>query len=186
MNLKNPLSLGALAGFLGLAVPAQAVNVLVETDPATFALGGGAIHLRLRPDSSLCSYGIGAYALDFPSLMVDLHQPNRKEDWKVSIQPGIGLFADRGFGIPSRHWTLGMQAGIQRFSVEAPGQEGSDGYWNLLVMPRAGFHWAPFQNGFYLFPWAGVGYTRTISGTSGDFDVSPVVPFATLHMGWQF
>lgn len=180
--------LGAMAAaILPYAVPAHATGILLETDPATFPLAGGAIHLRLRPATlSQWTFGAGVYALDFPGMLVDLTPENKDEKWNVRIQPGIGLFTDRDFGERNHHMTVGTQVGVQRFEVDAAGLNGSDGFWNLLVMPRIGYHWAPFHNGFYLFPWAGIGYTKTISGSTGDFHVAPLVPFATMHVGWEF
>ena len=178
--------LGALAG-LALPFAAHGANLLVETDPATFPLAGGALHLRVRPEACPSwTFGAGIYALDFPSLLVDLTPENKGEDWNVRIQPGIGIFTDRDFGEKNSHLTLGGQVGLQRFEVDATGRKGSDGFWNLLIMPRIGYHWAPFDNGFYLFPWAGLGYTKTVSGSTGQFHVAPLVPFATMHVGWEF
>jgi len=188
MRHTTKTGLGALAAaLLPLTNSAQAADILLETDPATFPLAGGAIHIRVRPAAlPEWTFGAGVYALDFPGMLVDLTPENKDEKWDVRIQPGIGLFTDRDFGERSHHMTLGAQVGVQRFEVNAPGQEGSDGFWNLLIMPRIGYHWAPFDNGFYMFPWAGIGYTKTISGSTGNFHVAPLVPFATLHLGWEF
>lgn len=168
-----------------LALSTSAMELLVETDPATFALHGAAAHLRVRSEAMPgWTVGAGAYLLDFPALMVDLNEANKGEAWDVRIAPGIGLFVDHSLGQSGLQW--GMQLGMQRFEASNAGQAKGDGFWNLLVMPRLGWEWHPMGNGFYLFPWAGLGWTRTIAGSSGAYDVAPLVPFATLHAGWQF
>lgn len=166
--------------------PVHAGEFLLETDPATFAMKGGALHLRARFDALPgWTFGLGAYTLDLPSLMVDLVPQNEGEDWSVRIEPGIGLFLDKGFGADGDGLTIGGQVSLQRFELDAPMQDEGD-VWNLLVMPRAGYHWSPFDNGFYVFPWAGIGYTTPVSGDEGSYHVAPVVPFATMHVGWRF
>lgn len=178
---KTILSLIALA----FAAP-HAAEVLVETDPATFAMKGAALHLRARFESLPgWTFGIGSYALDLPSPMVDMVPQNEGEDWNVRIEPGIGLFADKSLREDGNGLTFGGQVSLQRFELDAPGQKAGDA-WNLLVMPRVGYHWSPFDNGFYVFPWAGVGYTAPVAGAAGDYHVAPFVPFATLHVGWNF
>lgn len=181
MKLTSTILLAA-----ALLAPLHAGEILLETDPATFPMKGGALHLRARFDAMPgWTVGVGAYALDLPGLMVDLVPRNADEDWDVRIEPGIGLFLDRGFGAGGDGLTVGGQVSLQRFELEATGQEGGDA-WNVLAMPRVGYHWRPFANGFYLFPWAGVGWTVPVAGDEGDYHVAPIVPFATMHIGWQF
>jgi len=172
----------AAAGF----APIQAGEFLLETDPATFAMKGSALHLRTRFDALPgWTLGVGAYVLDLPAPMVDLVPRNEGEDWNVRIEPGIGVFLDKGFGAGGDGLQLGGQVSMQRFELDAPRQKSGD-VWNLLVMPRVGYEWRPFDNGFYVFPWAGLGYTTPVSGDEGAYHVAPLVPFATLHVGWAF
>ncbi|MCB9497802.1 MAG: hypothetical protein H6686_13020 [Fibrobacteria bacterium] len=176
-----------VAALLAVPLPSSALDFLVETDPATFALKGAAVHVRVRSAAHPgWTVGAGTYALDFPSPMVDLVEANRDEDWEVRIQPGFGLFVDHSNRPDGRGMQLGLQVGMQRYEASAPGRKTGDGYWNLLVMPRAGWEWHPWNNGFYVFPWAGLGWTTTVAGDAGDFHVAPLVPFATLHAGWEF
>lgn len=185
--MYRPHALRTLTALGALSLPTSALDLLVETDPATFALKGAAAHVRIRSDAMPgWTVGMGAYLLDFPAPMVDLNAANRDEDWDVRIEPGIGLFVDRSLGEDGRGLQIGMQLGLQRFETSAKAQTGSDGFWNLLVMPRIGWEWHPMDNGFYVFPWAGLGWTNTVKGSTGNYDVAPLVPFATLHAGWQF
>jgi len=49
----------------------------------------------------------------------------------------------------------------------------------------------PFNNnGFYIKHWAGIGYTSKTSGTnilgSSEYDISPTLLFAAVHLGYTF
>jgi hypothetical protein len=39
-------------------------------------------------------------------------------------------------------------------------------------------------------PWAGVGFTTQLSGVrrvgAREYNLFPLIPFATVHVGWQF
>jgi len=59
----------------------------------------------------------------------------------------------------------------------------------MLLMPRGGYLWRPFDTGFYVMPWAGIGLAvKTVGSTQlagGSYHVPPVPIFATLHVGWR-
>jgi hypothetical protein len=64
-------------------------------------------------------------------------------------------------------------------------------FTNVLVMPRVGYTWRPFEAaGFYVMPWLGVGGTARVGGDTAlggrTYDVFPVVAFGTVHVGWRF
>jgi hypothetical protein len=177
----------ATAARPALARPA----VMVETDPSTFVLGGFAAHLRLQLEGSHFALGAGAYALNFPGLLVDLDGANRGAGWNVRLRLGAGLFADYYLAPQPRAWFVGAQVALQDFRYQndaSPGESASA--VNALVMPRVGYLWRPFPSaGFYVMPWAGVGVTAQIAGGrrvgAKEYDLFPVIPFATLHVGWQ-
>lgn len=167
-------------------------RVLLETDPATFALNGYSAHARIElgGDSKWVA-GAGVYALDFPKAMVDLDSSNRGQGWDVRLKFGAGMFLDRFFSRRRDGWFLGVQAASQqvrlRNSRSGPGEVQ---YTSLLLMPRTGYLWKPGSSGFYLMPWVGVGYADKLSGETrlagAEYHVSKVLAFATVHMGWQF
>jgi hypothetical protein len=183
------------------AKAASAPTVMLETDLATFVFGGFAAHARVAPGRGHIVVGAGFYALDYPSFLVDLDSANRGAGWKVRLRLGGALFADYYFRPNAEGWFVGMELALQQFrysNEEVPGE--SVTATNLVMMPRAGFQWQPFEAGFYLMPWLGLGYTTQISGErrlSGSspggsgpvvrtYDLSPFVPYAALHIGWKF
>lgn len=192
MNVRLGVMFGALLAIGSLSGPAEAAPpVTIETDPSTFVLRGFAAHARVQPEGSHFAFGVGVYALDYPSLLVDLNGANRGGGWNVRLTVGAGVFADYYFERAPRAWFVGVQLAMQRFRYTndaAPAQDATA--TNATFMPRVGYLWRPFDAGFYLMPWAGVGGTAQIAGTRGiagrEYNLFPVVAFATVHIGWQF
>ena len=197
--MKPTLTLLTFWAFFTFFVPAhdargQSKPVLsVETDPATFVFGGYAFHLRGAPAAaSHWVFGLGAYAMNFPDLFVDLNPENRDEGWEVRLQRGWGFFAEYYFDPRRRGWYVGGQLATQRFHVRneaAPGAKGR--FTNVLIMGQAGYRWFPLgARTLYVQPWAGLGYTSPVSGdrrAGGErYDVAPILPFFTVHLGYEF
>jgi len=164
----------------------------IETDPSTFALGGYAIHIRIKPKNSQhLLIGAGSYATDFPGFLVNMNSENKDKGWNVRINSAYSLFGEYYFKEANSKWFLGLQAGVQNYknsNDNVPNQESK--YSNLLIMPSIGYNWAPFSFPLYVKPWFGIGYTSKISGSNsiGDltYDISPIVPFIALHIGYTF
>lgn len=165
----------------------------IETDPATFALGGHAAHLRVAPAGmDHWVFGIGTYALDIPDLMTDMNPANKGQGWQPRLDRGLGLFAEYFFDPARKGWFVGGQLAMQDFKLansNTPG--GQANFTNAVLMTHTGYRWYPKGNRkWYVQPWMGVGYTQTISGqtTVGaqTYDVAPIIPFATLHIGYEF
>jgi len=183
----NPFAL-ALAVLFAVPALAETPTFMVETDPSTFALGGFAAHLRLQPKDFPVALGVGVYALDLPAFLVDLNPANR--GWKSRIELGAAAFGDYYFSGQPR----GLFAGVELAAMEyryTDAQGGAARATNLLVMPRVGYLWRPFEKlGLYLLPWAGLGLTGQVLGSAAvdadsQYAVSPLVPFGALHVGWQ-
>jgi hypothetical protein len=173
------------------ATAAKSPRLFLETDPATFVFEGFAAHARLHVDGfDRWTLGVGAYALNLPSLLVELDPANRDEGWSSRITAAGSLFVDRFFRNDAEGAFVGVQLGLQRFRVTRKGSAGEAGFTNLIAMPRVGYVWRPFDAGFYVMPWVGLGATARIEG---DLDVGgesyhllPVIAFATVHTGWSF
>jgi hypothetical protein len=191
--MKKPLGslIVALAVGAGAWPAAARPAIMVETDPSTFALGGFAAHVRAQPEASHLAFGAGAYALDFPGLLVDLDGANRGQGWDVRLRLGVGLFGDYYLEPAPRAWFVGVQLAVHDYRYRNDGAPGLEARAvNGVVMPRVGYLWRPFAAGFYVMPWLGVGATAQLSGSrrvgAKEYDLFPVIPFATLHVGWQF
>ncbi len=167
-----------------IALPARA-DYLVETDPSTFVLGGFAAHVRIAPAATpRWLFGVGAYALDFPSFMVNLAPANRDEGWSVRLRLGYGVFVDRYLTDSTEGPFIGIQVAAHHLGASRSDERNR--FVNGLVMPRVGYTWRPFESGFYVLGWFGAGFTRTLAGSAGDYDVFPLLAFGAVHVGWRF
>jgi hypothetical protein len=187
----------AVFSFLAMPLVAQTqttaprTHVSIETDPSTFTFNGYAFHIRIQPKNSKhFVIGAGTYALDFPAFMVDMNSKNKDKGWKVRVSSAYSLFGEYYFGEAGTKWFAGLQVGVQQYKNSNPGKEVRDmKYANLLLMPSIGYTWQPFKFPLYLKPWFGLGYTSKVSGSNVSngvaYDISPVVPFVTLHVGYR-
>lgn len=193
LSLVSAASMLIGATFIGSAAASERnTQISVETDPSTFSLGGYAAHLRISPTGMPhWVFGAGAYSLTFPDAMVDLNKNNRKEGWDVQLRQGLGLFGEYYFDPSNQGWFVGGQLAHHAFRIEnANLVSGNQEFSNVLLMAHAGYRWFPLNNGFYVQPWAGIGYTRKIGGSttlgSDAYDIAAVMPFATMHVGYRF
>jgi len=163
----------------------------IEIDPATFGFKGYGIHLRIKPkNSDHLLIGFGAYSMDFPSLLVDMNKNNRDKGWSVRLNQGFGLFGEYHFSEVNKKWFIGGQLAIQEYKIEKESFNGNEKFTNSVLMAYGGYTWQPFGFGFYIKPWAGIGYTSKISGTNyldnSEYDIASIMMFATLHLGYTF
>ncbi len=173
------------------AEPGAGPTVMVETDPATFAFGGHSAHLRVALDKVPgLVLGAGIYGLDMPSVLTNINSENRDEGWRASIENGYGLFVDYHPGGAAEGLFVGLQTAVQEFGLERVGSVENRSFRVALAMARVGTLYKPFDSGFYVLPWAGVGAAvamgdadRSLAGEA--YDVAPLSAFATLHLGWQ-
>lgn len=206
MHKRTHVTLLLLAALVALPlVPAPAraqdagasTEIFVETDPATFVLRGFAGHVRVRP-AALPRWllGVGMYAMDFPSLLVDLSPANRDEGWDVRLRLGGGVFADYFLRPAPAGWFIGAEAAL--LGLRASRGAEAARFVNVLLMPRVGYLARPFASGFFLMPWLGVGVTARVAGSADaggeTYELYPVslsdsahvAWHAALHVGWRF
>jgi len=163
----------------------------IEIDPATFVFSGYGFHLRVQPkNSDHYLFGVGAYAMDFPELLVDLNPENADEGWKVRLNQGIGVFGEYHFTEVHKEWFVGTQIAIQEYEIEKDFNDGKEKFNNSLFMGYGGYTWNPFDFPMYVKTWAGLAYTPKYSGTNkignSEYDVSPILLFAAVHLGYTF
>ncbi len=164
----------------------------IETDPSTFAFGGYAFHIRIKPKNSQhLLVGAGTYGMDMPDFMVNMNADNKDKGWNVRINSAYSLFGEYYLKEANKLWFVGLQAGVQNYkntNDNIPNEESK--YSNLLIMPSVGYNWQPFSFPLYLKPWFGLGYTTKMSGDNSidnlTYTVSPISPFVTLHIGYTF
>ena len=159
---------------------------LVEIDPLTYVQEGYSLHLRYHTDP--WTLGVGTYAIDLPLVLVELN--DRNEGWQDKIDSAYVFFLDYHLSREKNTWLVGLEITTQSHEVKFENQTAS--FDAVAYLTRVGYHYEPFDNGLYLFPWVGVGYTNILSGSpslaSGDetFDLKNVTSFATLHVGYRF
>jgi len=171
--------------------PAVPLQVMLETDPATFVLSGFSAHLRVASGHLPgLAVGVGVYGLNLPDFVPALH-PDNDDGWSLRLDRGLGLFVDYHPAGRPEGLFVGLQAAHQRYTASREGQGGADVVSDtLLMMPRVGFLWHPARNlGLYLMPWLGVGASIELD-RDGDarpeYHTLPVLAFATMHVGWAF
>ncbi|HHH50615.1 MAG TPA: hypothetical protein ENK52_06520 [Saprospiraceae bacterium] len=161
----------------------------IEIDPATFALNGFAFHLRIKPkNSEHLLVGLGTYAMDFPSVLIDLNSTNKDKGWDVRLNQGYGLFGEYHFSEVNKKWYVGAQVAVQEFKIQKDFFEGESKYSNILLMGLGGYTLQPFDFPLYFKFWGGVGYTGKIAGENfignAEYDISPILIFGALHIGY--
>lgn len=166
-------------------------SLSIETDPSTFMFNGYALHVRFKPaNSQHFVIGLGAYAMDMPDFFIG--KANSEDGWNVRINSAVGVFSEYYLKEANSKWFAGLQASLQNYqntNDNVPDEVAK--YSNLLIMPSIGYNWQPFSKiGLYVKPWLGIGYTTKISGTnelgSYKYNIAPIVPFPTVHIGYRF
>ncbi len=185
--LAFALLLASLSGF-----SQESTNQFsVEIDPITFGFKGYGVHLRFKPKSTdHLLLGVGTYAMDFPSALVDLNKENKDKSWQIRINHGYGLFGEYHFSEVNQKWFIGTQIALQEFKIKNDEFTGHQLFSNGLLLAYAGYSWKPFGNHFYIKPWAGIGYTSKLSGSNQletlVYHIDPIMMFATVHLGYTF
>ena len=191
MKLHASSSLALVAAIASFTRSASAdTGLMVETDPSTFFLGGFAAHARVALEGGHVTVGGGLYALTFPSFLVDLNPNDRGAGWNVRLELGGAIFGDYYFGGNAQGWFVGAEAALQRYRYTNDDVAGQARATNFVFLPRAGYQWRPLDAGFYVMPWVGLGYEVQIGGSrqigNRTYDLSPLVPYAAVHVGWRF
>ena len=164
----------------------------IEIDPATFAFKGYGAHLRIQPKNSKhLLVGAGIYAMDFPDMIVDFNPKNKNKGWDVRLSQGVGLFGEYHFSEVNKKWFVGTQLALQEYEIKNANEIGSEKFSTFLGLGYGGYTIQPFKNnGFYIKTWAGVGYTTKTGGENilgnSEYDVSPILLFAAVHLGYTF
>jgi hypothetical protein len=167
-------------------------TISIETDPSTFAFGGYAFHFRVKPkNSEHLLIGAGTYGMDMPDFLISMNSDNKDKGWNVRIDGAYSVFGEYYFEEANSKWFVGLQAGVQNYKNTNDNIADKESkYSNLLIMPSIGYNWKPFSNNLYFKPWFGLGYTSKISGDNSidnlTYEISPLVPFITLHVGYTF
>lgn len=164
----------------------------VEIDPVTFLLRGHSLHVRYQPMfSEHVLIGIGVYAMDLPDLYIDGNPNNRARGWQARIRSAYFLHGELYAKDANDGWFVGEQIGFQSFKV-SNNQEvrGSASFNTVVALTYAGYSWHPYKGSLYIKPWIGLGVTGKIDGVNRvgamAYDVAPLFPFFSFHVGYTF
>ncbi|CAA6805797.1 MAG: Unknown protein [uncultured Sulfurovum sp.] len=160
----------------------------IETDPATFAFDGYALHLKKSfEEVPHMEFGIGVYAMDFPDAFVDMHSKNKDKGWDVRLNQGIGLFVDSYQQADLSGWFIGGQLALQEYELTLNGSK--EKYDSMMLMGYGGYKFLLGEH-TYAKLWGGVGYSNKVSGSNvvnqTTYDVPNLIPFGALHVGYTF
>jgi hypothetical protein len=202
MKTKNKLTSFAIIAimfFSASKLEAQNTNrnsedkttISIETDPSAFVFGGYALHFRIKPKNTQhLLIGAGTYGMDMPAFLINMNADNKDKGWNVRIKSAYALFGEYYFKEANNKWFVGLQVGMQNYentNNNLPNEVSN--YSNFLIMPSIGYNWQPFSFPLYFKPWLGLGYTSKISGDNSiddiTYNISPLVPFVTLHVGYM-
>lgn len=193
MKLKKTLLISAfaLSATIGSFSSQAESKFYMETDPATFLMKGDSIHFKFSTDSlPHWRFGIGTYSLELPDLLVDLNSDNKNEGWEVDITRGVGFFSEYYFNEDLSGWMLGLQVSEQKMEVVSKELGKAAEFTNGLAMASFGYRYNIEGTNFYVLPWAGIGYAKTIEGKPGrlasTYDQDPWLSFMTFHIGYSF
>lgn len=163
----------------------------LEIDPITYAFQGFSLHARITPKGSQHLFlGLGAYAMNMPDVLVNSNKANREEGWNSRLNQGYSFFFEYHFAEVNKKFFVGAQTGIQEYKISNLNFENDTKFTNYIAMAYFGYTIKPFKNNLYFKPWAGIGYTSQIGGSNQlgteSYDIAPMAPFATFHVGYTF
>ena len=153
-----------------------------EFDPAPFFQKGYSVAAGYEFAHWRVSANI--FSAELPSFAV-------QHDWNVKIQTGSALRLQYYFNEERKGVFTGVQAGVLTMNYKKEGKTEATTVTQFALTPTAGYRWFPFSNnGIYLMPAAGVGFTLSTSGDvySGTEKYDQFKPafIAALHIGCRF
>lgn len=167
----------------------QGSETYLETDPLTWMLNGRSLNIkRSSTIHNNVTVGLGYFSLELPDIMIDQNRKNKNKGWDVAVNNGYEFYIDYYLSDPDKGWFTGLQMSLYDFEIEK--DKNKSNFNSVVSLWRSGYLWRPAGTGFYLMPWAAIGYTQKSSGSNNvngeKYDVEPVVLFATLYLGYSF
>lgn len=167
----------------------------IEVDPLPYILEGYGGHIGWAPKKSEhFAFGVGFVANPkLPDAYLNLSSKNKNMGWHGKVNQGIGLWVHYYLNERNQKWFVGLQLFTQEIELSNDNFPGETNQTNVgMAVLQAGYLWRPFKkNGLFLRPWAGLAYQGVLDKQSmsiGDkeFYLSPVIPFAAIHIGYIF
>lgn len=197
-HLLKRLRATHLAGllFVGSLLPAQAGGLMVETDPATFALHGYAAHVHMpladSGEASRWTVGVGTYSLTFPQAFRKLALNTNSSNTELKLRQAYGVFVDRYLSNDANQGPfIGVQLARQNYQIgNTHSAQPRQAYHAWVVMPRIGYRYLVGTTGWYVTPWMGVAHVSStpssVELSQGKVTTEQWLPYGALHVGYQF
>jgi hypothetical protein len=176
----------------------------VEIDPTVpIVLHGFSGHLMWKPkNSNHVVYGLAIIVGgELPSFVINLNSKNKDMGWNYKINQGLGLEMEYYYKQANIAWFSGLQLFTQEINLtndNVPSVEEHRTNTGMAVI-TTGYKWSPFKSEhFYIKPWAGIGFSGVLNGAfssevipntevgSYTYHISPVTPYAAIHLGYNF
>lgn len=176
----------------------------VEIDPIVpILLHGFSGHIMWKPKkSNHVVYGLAIIAGgELPSFVINLNSKNKEMGWNYKINQGLGLEMEYYYKKANTSWFSGLQLLTQEINLTNDNVPSVDEHRTNIGMAviTTGYKWYPFKKEhFYIKPWAGIGYSGVMKGAfssevipntivgSYTYHISPITPYAAIHLGYTF
>jgi hypothetical protein len=160
----------------------QFAGVSVEIDPAPFFQHGYSI---------AAGYEFNKYRLSVNLFKSDLPTFILQKNWNAKIIIGSALRMQYYFNETREGLFVGAQAGFLKLNYSYTDESYSSKVTQIAVTPTVGYLWFPFpENGFYLMPAAGIGFTLATSGKVASeyekYNQFRPAYITALHIGYEF
>jgi hypothetical protein len=164
-------------------------KISAESDPVDFVSHGYALYVGVKPPGlERWRFGLGTFALDFPGFAIDALAG--ESGWSVRAKWSALAYVSHYFNDERRGFFVGGRTFVSEFRYRNsafPGAE--DNQLHLFVAPEVGYQWFPFDNGFYVTPWLGLGVDVARSGVPrvGDKELNGarLLPLPFVYFGYE-
>ena len=165
------------------AVAQQAVaqrGPALEVEPVAYALGGA---------GGTVAYRYGAWSASIEGFTLTVPESLHGNVGFESSTAGAELQVERFVGRSPDGFYLGSEVGVSRLEITHQESGATEERFGVSVGARFGYQWRTGLGGLYLSPVAGVSYSLAsddVSVRGETFERTPVTPWATVGIGWQF
>lgn len=176
----------------------------LEIDPIVpVVLHGFSGHVMWKPKhSNHLVYGLAIIVGgELPSFVINMNPKNKDQGWNYRINQGLGVEIEYYYKEVNTSWFSGLQLFTQEINLtndNVPSVTEHRTNTGMAVI-TTGYKWYPFSKGhFYIKPWAGIGFSGVLKGAfspevipntivrSYTYHISPITPYAAIHLGYTF
>jgi hypothetical protein len=186
------MKLKILSAFLGLGLllnaqePVSPVKCGLLVDVSPYAMGGYSVKGSVEGLIPKIELGFEVFALDYPSMMINLNPVNRDRKWELSTV-GMALYTDYKLTDEKNNWYTGI--GFVHLNETGLNETFASpiNYQLFEMLLRVHYKWFPGdQDRFFLNPYFAAGGRTKIGGDEGSFGLIKGIALGSLYLGYQF